>query len=336
MSCRIRDFVIALGLAGAAASLACSKTTTSLTAPTADKCQVSVSNAPASFSASGGQGSLTIATARDCTWSIKTETSWVSIASDPGGQGEASIPYTVAPNPVPSSRAGAIVVGAQSVAITQAAAPCVFRLSRTGDGIAAAGGRLAVDVTTISGCNWNATSGSDWIVVSSGQSGNASGTVEVAVAPNTGASRVGDVKIAGQNYTVTQAAAPPPAPDPVPIPAPAPAPAPGPAPAPAPPPTPAPTPTPAPAPRPVPPPTPPPAPKKVDFDGSVSSVSGGCPNVTITVGGMTIIIDRSTNFKGSGCEDLRSGRNVEGSGTPQSNGTIKATDIRVRKEKDDD
>jgi len=68
----------------------------------------------------------------------------------------------------------------------------------------------------------------------------------------------------------------------------------------------------------------------------VSSVSGRCPDVTITVGGMTIVVDRSTDFKKSKCDDLRAGRNVDGSGTTQTNGTIKATEIRVRGEKDDD
>jgi hypothetical protein len=300
---------------------------------------VSVTGAPTSFSSSGGQGSVTIAAGRDCTWSIKTDANWVSIDADPGGQGEASIQYTVAPNPVPSSRAGTINVDTQSVAISQAAAPCVFTLSRAGDGMSAGGGRLAVDVTTISGCSWNATSGSNWIVVSSGQSGNASGTVGLAVAANEGASRVGQVKIAGLNYTVTQAAAAPPPPVPVPPPAPAPAPGPTPAPSPAPVPTPSPAPAPtppAPTPVPVPSPQPPPAPKKVEFEGSVSSLSGGCPNVTFAVRGMTIVVDSSTEFKKSSCSDLRSGRSVSGSGLTQLNGSIKATDIRVRGEHDDD
>jgi hypothetical protein len=321
--CR-QTLIIALAVAASGFSFGCTKTTTALTAPTpatADKCLVSVSSNPTSFSSSGGQGSVTIATARDCTWSIKTDANWVSIAADSGGQGEASIQYTVAPNPVPSSRAGAIIVDTQSVAISQAAAPCVFTLSRAGEGMPAGGGRLTIDVTTISGCSWNATSGSNWIVVSSGQSGNASGTVGLAVAPNDGASRVGEVKIAGLNYTVTQAAAPPP---PAPVPPPAPAP------------TPTPAPSPAPAPAPVPSPQPPPVPKKVEFEGSVSSVSGGCPNVTITVRGMTIIVDRATDFKKSKCSDLRRGRDVSGSGMTQSNGTIKATEIRVRGESDDD
>jgi hypothetical protein len=324
---RCQNFVVALAIAGGGFAVGCSKTTTSLTAPTADKCQVSVSNVPTSFSASGGQGSLTIATSRDCTWSIKTEANWVSIAADSGGQGEASVPYTVAPNPVPSSRAGAIVVGTQSVTINQAAAPCLFTLSQASEAIAAAGGRLAVDVKTISGCTWNATSAANWIVVSSGRSGNASGTVGLDVALNIGAARVGEVNVAGQRYTVTQAAAPPAVPEPVPSPPP-PAPSPAPAPTPSPSPVPAPAPTPAPTP---PPPAPAPAPQNVDFEGSVSSLSGSCPNVTITVRGMTIVVDRSTAFKKSDCGDLRRGRNVEGSGTMQSNDTIKAADIRVFK-----
>ena len=65
----------------------CSSTQTSLSAPTADKCQVSVSSAPSAFTATGGPGSLTITTARDCTWSISTEASWVSITGDRGRTG---------------------------------------------------------------------------------------------------------------------------------------------------------------------------------------------------------------------------------------------------------
>jgi hypothetical protein len=61
-------------------------------------------------------------------------------------------------------------------------------------------------------------------------------------------------------------------------------------------------------------------------------MSGSCPNVTITVRGRTIVVDRSTDFKKSDCGDLRRGRDVEGTGTTQSNGTVKATEIRVRKD----
>ena len=81
MRYRCLTFAVALAVASAALS-GCSKTTTSLTAPTADKCQVSVSNSTTAFTAAGGKGSLTIATSRDCTWSIKTDANWVSIGEE--------------------------------------------------------------------------------------------------------------------------------------------------------------------------------------------------------------------------------------------------------------
>jgi len=56
-------------------------------------------------------------------------------------------------------------------------------------------------------------------------------------------------------------------------------------------------------------PQPPPQPsKRVDFSGTITGVSGGCPNVTFTVQGLTIVTDRSTDFTKSKCDDLRRGR----------------------------
>jgi hypothetical protein len=314
------SFAIALA-AGVGLASACSKTTTSVTAPSADKCQVSATNTPSSFAASGGQGSLTIATSRDCTWSVTSDANWVSIAGDKSGQGEASIPYTVAPNPVPSARAGAIVVGSQSIAVSQAAAACTFTLSRAGDAIGATGGRLAVDVATLNGCGWAATSPVSWIVVGPGQTGSASGTVGLSVAANSAAARAAAVTVAGHTYTVTQAAAPVPEPPPPPVPAPTPIP------------VPAPPPAPAPAPSP-PPPVPQPS-QRVEFDGTIASASGACPNVTLRVNGMTIVTDRTTDYTKSKCTDLRRGRDVSGAGMTQPNGTIKATDVRVGKADND-
>jgi hypothetical protein len=74
----------------------------------------------------------------------------------------------------------------------------------------------------------------------------------------------------------------------------------------------------------------------VEFEGTIASLSGGCPNVTLTVRSITIVTDRSTEFKKSKCDDLRRGRTVSGEGLTQANGTIKATELRVRKDDDDD
>jgi hypothetical protein len=333
MGSRLRALVSTSVLALAGLAPACSSTQTSLSAPTDNKCQVTASSAPSAFTATGGSGSLTITTSRDCTWSITTEANWISIPGDHGGQGEASVAYSVAPNGVPSARSATVVVASQNLTLSQAAAPCQFSLSRGGDAIGYGGGRLSVDLTTLTGCAWTASSGDGWISVVSGQTGNASGSVGVSVSANTGGARVGHVTIGGQTYTVSQDGAPPPPPPaPTPQPTPAPAPSPSPTPSPAPAPTPTPAPTPAPAPKPTPPPTPP---RIVDFQGLVFNLSGNCPNVRFTAGVAAVVADDSTDFHKSKCGDLRNGRMASGKGIVQPNGIIKATQIETDKKDDE-
>ena len=339
MGCRIYAYAAA-SIAALAAVAACSSTQTSMTAPTADKCQVSASSSPSAFAAGGGQGSLNITTARDCTWSITTEAAWVSIPGEKGGQGEASVAYSVAANPAPAARSAMVMIGSQGVPVNQAAAPCVFTLSRPGDAIGSGGGRLSLDVATLTGCSWNAASDAGWITIVSGQNGAASAAVVLAIASNGGAARVGHLNVGGQIYTVNQDAAPvapaPPAPapnPPAPTPAPTPTPAPAPSPAPSPSPSPAPAPQPQPAPKPAPAPTPPPSPggTTVTFDGAIAGLSGRCPATTFTAGGTSVVTDPSTDFKKSGCGDLRDGRGVSGKGIAQADGSVKATQIQVDK-----
>jgi hypothetical protein len=314
----LRAGVAVVALTVASGLVACSSSETSLTGPTvADKCQVTATSTPESFAASGGTGSVSIAAARDCTWSIATTANWLTLGGDRSGQGEASISYSVAANPVPSARSGSIVVGSQTVAVSQAAAPCTYALGRSQDTIGPTGGSLSVTMTTLSGCAWNAATQAPWIAIRSAQNGNASATVALDVAANSGtSSRVGEVNIGGQVYSVNQSAAmPSPAPAPQPTPAPKPQPQP---------PTPPPEPTPAPAPTP-----PPSGNQNVDFDGTISNLSGKCPDLTFKARSYTVVTDRSTDFKKSDCGDVRNGRGVSGSGVMQSNGTVRATKIEV-------
>ena len=207
-------------VAGAVVFPSCSSTSTSVTAPTVAKCDVTLGNQPTSmFPATGGSGSLSVATTRDCSWSATADTSWIAL-SPASGQGEGSVAFTVAANPAPAARSAGITVSGERVTVSQAAAPCHFDLNRTRDGIDAAGGQLSVGVTTLNGCAWSASSAASWIAIRSGQSGNGNGTVVLSVAGNTGAQRSGTVTIAGQPYVVTQdaAAATPAPPSPTPPP----------------------------------------------------------------------------------------------------------------------
>jgi len=312
-----RRFAFATVLAAAFSCAACTSASSSVSAPTAAKCQIEISGQPPSFPATGGSGSIAVTATRDCTWSASADASWVALATKTG-QGPGSLAFTVAANPAPSTRSGAIVVESARVAVSQAAAPCRYGLSRSQDTVDSTGGRLSVDVTALAGCTWTATSAADWIAIQSGHNGNGNGTVVLSAAANAGGQRTGVATIAGQSYTVTQSAAlgtpTPPAPQP---------------------PAPAPTPAPAPSPTPPPPPPPPPPPDpSVDLSGSVSSMSGHCPDVSFSINRTHVTTDGATDYRGGSCRDLKNKKKIAVTGVRQPNGTVRATRIDLNREGD--
>ena len=86
---------------------------------------------------------------------------------------------------------------------------CSYSISPTSASAAAAGGAGSVNVTAGTGCSWTAIAPTGSILtVTSGSSGSGNGTVSYGVALNpTTSSRSGTLMIAGQTFTVTQAAA---------------------------------------------------------------------------------------------------------------------------------
>ena len=86
--------------------------------------------------------------------------------------------------------------------------PCTFAVSPLAASASESGGAETVSVSTSTGCAWEASSNTSWLSVTAGASGSGSGTVSYAVAPNAGTqSRLGDLTIAEQIFTVTQAGA---------------------------------------------------------------------------------------------------------------------------------
>jgi Domain of unknown function (DUF5666)/Putative binding domain, N-terminal len=159
-----------------------------------------------------------VATTRDCAWSVSTSANWVSVANM-NGQGGASVPYTVAANPVPASRAAEITVSDATLQLNQAAAPCRFTLSPAIGSIGPAGGTLTTQLATLTGCAWTATTDTSWLTLIAGGSGNASAAITMSAAANNGGARSAHMIVAGLTFTVTQGAAgtaPPPAPTPTP------------------------------------------------------------------------------------------------------------------------
>ena len=86
--------------------------------------------------------------------------------------------------------------------------PCTYSLSSNSAFLTYSGGNASVGVISPTECAWPAVSNVSWISIVSGAKGTGDGTVTYSVAANnTTTQRVGTLTIAGQTFTVTQAAA---------------------------------------------------------------------------------------------------------------------------------
>jgi len=85
---------------------------------------------------------------------------------------------------------------------------CTFSLGQTGQLAIAGGDSGSVNISTLTDCDWLATTNDSWITITSGADGSGSGTISFSVDanPDTGM-RTGTINIAGQNFTITQAGA---------------------------------------------------------------------------------------------------------------------------------
>jgi hypothetical protein len=84
---------------------------------------------------------------------------------------------------------------------------CTFSLAPSSVSLSGDATVSAVAVTTASGCNWLAASNSPWLTITSGASGSGGGSVNFLVGANPVSQlRAGTLTIAGQTFTVNQAA----------------------------------------------------------------------------------------------------------------------------------
>ena len=174
-------------------------------------CSYSVSPTSQSVAAGGGTGSTSVTAPAGCAWTgVSNNTSWLSVTSGASGNGNGTVAFSASSNPNTSARTGTITIGGQTFSVTQAATSCTFALLPASQSVAATGGTGSTTVTTLAGCAWTGVSNNtSWLTVTSGGSGNGTGTVAFSAAANpNGTQRNGSLTIAGQTFSVTQAAAP--------------------------------------------------------------------------------------------------------------------------------
>ncbi len=188
-------------------------------------CSYAISAVTQAVAATGGPGAVAITAASGCAWSATSNASWIGVQTGSTGVGNGSVTFAVMPNTGPA-RSGTASVAGQLVTFNQAeSAPqphpqpqpqpqpqplCSYTINPGVASVAASAGSTTVAVTAPSGCSWTVASQAAWIAVTSGVSGAASAGVTVSISANPGAARSGIVSIAGQTFTVNQAAIEPP------------------------------------------------------------------------------------------------------------------------------
>lgn len=190
------------------ASVSCTSTEQSTTAPSASRCTPTLTNSMETTTSDGGSGTLSIKLTRDCAWTASTGAAWVGITSAASGQGDGSITYRVAANPDGAPRHTTIDINDAKATINQQAAACRYTVTPLAHDVATAGGTVTMNVQTQASCEWTAVSEAAWIRINAGAKGNGDGAVTLAVDASSGASRTGAVRVAGQSVTVTQSAVP--------------------------------------------------------------------------------------------------------------------------------
>jgi len=196
--------VVAIVCAAFAASCGTSSEVSS--GPSPVKCGVRMQADSTGFSPDGGTGSLNITADRECAWSAQSDASWLSLASATG-QGNTSVRFTVAKNGDPTARSARVRVQDQQVEISQRAAACDLRVSSNRESVGRDGGTRTIRVSASSAqCTWTAASGTSWITIAGGSSGQGDGAIELRIPASNGPPRTGTVTIAGKVVTVEQSA----------------------------------------------------------------------------------------------------------------------------------
>jgi all-beta uncharacterized protein/BACON domain-containing protein len=166
-------------------------------------CSYSLSPTSQQAPAGGGPGSVSVTAPAGCSWTAAvTSTPWVSITAGASGSGNGTVQYTIQPN-AGATRTGTLTIAGQSFTITQGVG-CSFAIAPTGQTVPAGGGNVNVNVTGPGGCSWTVDNPPAWAHVTSGAPGDGSGTVQMAVDPNTGGGRNATFTIAGQPFALTQ------------------------------------------------------------------------------------------------------------------------------------
>ena len=150
-------------------------------------------------------GTVNVTATAGCEWTATSNAAWVTITSGISGTGNGTVGYSVSANPSNSPRIGTMTIAGETFTVTQEAGVCTYSILPTSRSHGSGAETGSVDVTTLIGCTWMATSNAAWITITSGSNGTGNGTVSYSVSANPSSiPRSGTLTIAGKTFTVNQ------------------------------------------------------------------------------------------------------------------------------------
>lgn len=172
-------------------------------------CEITLSSTGVRVGPAEGTTSVLISGASDCPWTVSTLNSWITITGPTSGAGNALATFSFTATAGPP-RVGTVLIGGRTFTITQEGlvppSGCVYPPNPQ-NVIAPASGQQSTFVieTTLTTCNWTATSNAPWLQVFP-LSGSGPATLSYTVFPNfTTLVRVASITIGGTQFNVTQA-----------------------------------------------------------------------------------------------------------------------------------
>ncbi|MCA9575669.1 MAG: OmpA family protein [Sandaracinaceae bacterium] len=168
----------------------------------AASCSYALTPTSTSRTASAGSGTATMTATSSCSWSANSNAAWLTTSASGSGSGSLSYSFTANTGP---ARSGTINAGGASFTLNQASG-CTGNLASSSASVGAAAGSSSVGLVMSNGaCPWTTSEAVSWITGVTAN-GTGSGNVNFTFAANTGPARSGNITIAGNTFTVNQAA----------------------------------------------------------------------------------------------------------------------------------
>src|SRR5206468_9221697 len=105
---------------------------------------------------------VSVSTLTGCLWSDTTTRHSTALNSAANNTNSGVVSYSVSANPTHLTRTGTISIDGQTLTITQDAAPCTFTLGFTSTNYSYPAISGTVSGSTLTGCVWSVTSGTNW------------------------------------------------------------------------------------------------------------------------------------------------------------------------------